>query len=72
MNLIEINYKVHIDTGESNIDSNIILCIYGDEDTTKSLALRTTKNSRLEFDLKAIDVGKVSYSLILTKEFDLN
>jgi hypothetical protein len=36
------------------------LCIYGDEDTTNNLALRTKKNNRLEFDLKAVDVGKVS------------
>ncbi|CAF1064509.1 unnamed protein product [Rotaria sordida] len=63
-----INYKVIIETGDSKIDANVILCIYGDKDTTKNLALRTTKDgtsakfnkdSRLEFDLKDIDVGKI-------------
>jgi hypothetical protein len=70
--MIDINYKVIINTGESGIDANVILCIYGDKDTTNNVALRITKDgtqakftkdSHLEFDLKAIDVGKVSYSL---------
>ncbi|CAF3803025.1 unnamed protein product [Rotaria sordida] len=64
----DINYSVIIETGESGIDANVILCIFGDENTTTNLALRTTKdgsdakfdaNSILEFDLKAIDVGKI-------------
>ncbi|CAF2520074.1 unnamed protein product [Rotaria sp. Silwood2] len=63
-----INYKVIIETGDSQIDANVILCIYGDKDTTKNLPLRTIKDgtqakfdrdSRLEFNLKAIDVGKI-------------
>jgi hypothetical protein len=61
--MIDINYKVIINTGESGIDANVILCIYGDKNTTKNLALRKTKfdkDSHLEFDLKAVDVGKVS------------
>ncbi|CAF2907936.1 unnamed protein product [Rotaria sp. Silwood2] len=64
----DINYNVIVETGESGIDANVILCIYGDENTTTSLALGTTKDgsdakfdpdSILEFDLKAIDVGKI-------------
>jgi len=67
--LIDINYNVIIATGESGIDANVILCIFGDEDTTNHLALTTTKDgspakfdkdSILEFDLKAINVGKVN------------
>ncbi|CAF2065081.1 unnamed protein product [Rotaria magnacalcarata] len=65
----EINYKVIIETGESNINANVILCIYGDENTTTNLPLRTTKDgsdakfdqdSILEFDLRATDVGKIT------------
>ncbi len=72
--MIDINYNVIIETGETGIDSNVMLCIYGDQDTTKHFALRTIKDgaqakfnqqSRLEFVLKGIDVGKVSYSLII-------
>jgi len=72
--MIDINYKVIIETGESGIDANVILCIYGDRDTTKNFALRITKDgtqaqfdkhSRLEFDLKGIDVGNVNYFLII-------
>ncbi|CAF0753759.1 unnamed protein product [Rotaria sp. Silwood1] len=64
----DLNYNVIVETGESGIDANVILCIYGDENTTTNLALRTTKDgsdakfdpdSILEFDLKAIDVGKI-------------
>ncbi|CAF1216392.1 unnamed protein product [Adineta steineri] len=64
----DINYKVIIDTGESGINSNVILCIYGNENITKNFALKTIKDgtqakfikdSHLEFDLKAIDVGKI-------------
>ena len=70
MYLIDIHYKIIVETGESGIDANVILCIFGDEDTTTNLALRTTKDgssakfdkdSTLEFDLKAVDVGKVNY-----------
>lgn len=58
-----------IKSGESNIDSNVILCIYGDKDATKNLPLRTTKNgtkaifntnSELEFNLKDINIGNVN------------
>ena len=68
LNLLDTDYKVVIETGESNIDANVILCIYGNSGTTKILPLRTTKNgtqakfeenSYSEFHLKAIDVGKV-------------
>jgi hypothetical protein len=44
----------------------VILCIYGDKDTTKNLALKQEKfdkNSHLEFDLKTIDIGKVKVLL---------
>ena len=68
--ILDVNYKVIVKTGESGITANAILCIYGVNDRTKPLALRTTvneeqaqfdKDSRLEFHLKAIDVGKVCY-----------
>jgi hypothetical protein len=61
--------KIIIQTGESGITANVMLCIYGDKDISKMIALRQTKNdleakfdqnSRLEFDLKEIDVGKVN------------
>ncbi|CAF3864693.1 unnamed protein product [Adineta steineri] len=64
----DIHYKVIIDTGESGINSNVILCIYGNENITKNFALKTTKDgtqakfikdSHLEFDLKGVDVGKI-------------
>ncbi|CAF0906528.1 unnamed protein product [Adineta steineri] len=65
----DINYKVTVVTGESGIDANVILCIYGDDETTTTnLALKTTKDgsdakfdreSTVEFDLKAVDVGKI-------------
>ena len=71
-----MNYKVTVETGEIGTDANVMLCIYGDDDTIKHVALRTTsqgaeakfeKDSRLEFDLKEIYVGKVSW----TYRFDL-
>ncbi|CAF4374109.1 unnamed protein product, partial [Adineta steineri] len=37
--MLDIHYKVIIDTGESGINSNVILCIYGDENITKNFAL---------------------------------
>lgn len=55
-------------TGQSEIHSNVILCIFGDEETTANLPLKTTKDgsqamfekeSSLEFDVQAADVGKV-------------
>jgi hypothetical protein len=67
---IDINYKILVETGESGIDANVILCIFGDQDTTTNLALRTTKDgldakfdkdSTLEFALQAVDVGKVNF-----------
>ncbi len=67
--LIDIHYKIRVETGESGIDANVILCIFGDEDTTTNLPLRTTKDGLdakfdkdniLEFDLQAVDVGKVN------------
>ncbi len=66
--LIDINYKILVETGQSGIDANVILCIFGDEETTTNLSLRTTKDgldanfepdSILEFNLQAVDVGKV-------------
>ncbi|CAF4501710.1 unnamed protein product [Rotaria socialis] len=63
-----INYSVIIQTGKSNITSNVILCIYGDKKTTKLFPLRTIKNGTnakfdkdnyFEFDLKDINVGKI-------------
>ena len=57
-----------METGQSGTDANVILCIFGDEETTANLGLRTTKDgapakfepdSVLEFDLQAVDVGKV-------------
>lgn len=65
---IDVDYQVIVETGQAGINSNVILCIHGEETTTANLALRTirggsegkfTQNSRLEFDLKATDVGKV-------------
>ncbi len=73
-NLIDIDYKIIIDTGESGINANVMLCIYGDKDISKNIPLRLTKNdieakfdqnSRLEFHLKEIDIGKVNYFLII-------
>ncbi|UJR35879.1 hypothetical protein I4U23_028622 [Adineta vaga] len=64
----DINYKVIIVTGESGISANVILCIFGDKDTTTNLPLKTTKDgsiarfekdSTLEFDINAVDVGKI-------------
>ncbi|CAF0819854.1 unnamed protein product [Rotaria sp. Silwood1] len=63
-----INYKVTVEMGDSQLDANVILCIYGDKDVTKNLPLRTIKDgtrvkfdkdSRLEFHLKDVDVGKI-------------
>ena len=65
----DIHYRVLVETGRSGVDANVILCIYGDEGTTTNLALKETKDGRaarfmkdstLEFDLIAGDVGKVS------------
>ena len=59
-------------TGQSGIHANVILCIYGDEETTANLPLKTTKNgsqaafekeSSLEFEVEAVDVGKVMLNL---------
>ncbi len=64
----DIHYKIRIETGQSGIDANVILCIFGEEETTTNLPLTTTKdgseakfekNSNLEFDLQTADVGKV-------------
>ncbi|CAF1409527.1 unnamed protein product [Adineta ricciae] len=64
-----VNYKVIIVTGESGIDANVILCIFGEKDTTANLPLRTTKDgspakfhqdSTLEFDIRTEDVGKIT------------
>ncbi len=71
--LIDINYQILVETGESSIEANVILCIFGHEETTTNLALKTTKNgsdakfdkdSILEFDLQAVDVGKVNSSFV--------
>ena len=68
MSFTDIHYKVRIETGQSGIDANVILCIFGEEETTTNLPLTTTKdgseakfekNSNLEFDLETVDVGKV-------------
>ena len=69
---VEVDYQIVVETGQSGIDSNVILCIYGEETATANLALRTipgssegkfARNSRLKFDLKTTDVGKVGDSL---------
>ena len=48
----------------------MILCLFGDEETTSNLALKTTKDgseakferdSTVEFDLQAVDVGRVGF-----------
>ncbi|UJR10158.1 hypothetical protein I4U23_014374 [Adineta vaga] len=66
--LTDIVYKITIITGDSGIDSNVMLCIYGKDDLTKNFALTKTmdhsqakfdKNSQLEFELKGINVGKI-------------
>lgn len=66
----DIHYKILVETGQSGIDANVILCIFGDEETTTNLPLKTTKDgtdakfeihSSLEFDLQAVDVGKVRF-----------
>ena len=68
ISIVDIHYKIHIETGQSGIDANVVLCIFGEEETTTNLPLTTTKdgsdakfekNSNLEFDLQAVDVGKV-------------
>jgi hypothetical protein len=60
---------VTVKTGQSGVDANVILCIFGDEETTTNLPLRQTSDgvdvkfttdSTAEFNLKAVDVGKVS------------
>jgi hypothetical protein len=70
ISLSDIHYKILVETGESGIDANVILCIFGDEETTTNLPLKTTKDgsdakfekdSTLEFDLQAVDVGKVRF-----------
>ena len=56
-------------TGHSDFDANVILCIFGDGETTPNLPLRQTSDgadvkftgdSTAEFHVKAVDVGKVS------------
>lgn len=60
-NQTDVPYQVIMDTDESTVDSNVILCIYGENESTKSLALRRTKDGLpSQFDIKTIDVGKVS------------
>ena len=70
---IDVNYRVIVVTGESGIDANAVLCIFGEKDTTANLPLRTTKDgspakfhqdSTLEFDIKAEDVGKVKSTFV--------
>ena len=65
----DIQYSILVETGQSGIDANVILCIFGDEETTPNLALRKTKDgvdatfqaeTIEEFQLDAVDVGKVS------------
>jgi len=68
-----MNYTIIVETGQSGIDSNVILCIFGDQDTTANLPLKTTKDgfdarfekdTSLEFQVQAVDVGKVRRILI--------
>lgn len=69
---IGIGYKVVVTTGESGVNANVILCIFGQKGSTAKLPLRTTKdgsaakfdeNSVLEFNLKATDVGEVGWGM---------
>ena len=59
-----------METGLAGIDANVILCIFGDQETTTNLPLKTTKDgahakfekdSSLEFEIQAVDVGKVRF-----------
>jgi hypothetical protein len=56
-----------IETGQTGINANVQLCIYGDKLTTNQVALRTDSkrqflaDSRLEFDVRDVDVGQVKH-----------
>jgi len=64
----DVLYKINVKTGLSGIDANVILCIFGDENSSPNLPLRQVKSgadakfdekSSLEFDVKTTDVGKI-------------
>ena len=65
---LDVLYKITVKTGLSGVDANVVLCIFGDENTTPNLPLRKVNSgaeakfdaqSTLEFDVKTADVGKI-------------
>lgn len=68
-----MNYQIIVETGRTQLDGNVFLCIFGDDRTTSDLALIPSKRifppqTRLEFNLTDVDVGKVRFQIERKKE----